>query len=1042
MSGPPPQVTSPVQGVAGTTLYEALGADGRPVPGPRVAVVAVVHGNEPVGDAVHGLLAAEVQFLAAGSVLAVRANLAAVEVNERHTSEGSDLNRLWDRATLVRLAASEESRLSYEERRVLALAPLLQECDAILDLHSTSRPADSFLVFRDDQRHAHIAAQLGVRHLVTGLFENAILSGGLCANVGLGPGERADRLGYTFEAGQHTAPGNGPRAWLVTQRLLFALGMWAHKPAPGDGHSEVFEVTERFRQAPHGAVPYRFVGYAGGEPGAGRHGALRQLHSFEEVQADEVLVRRGRNEVLRAHTPFTMLMPAPDTDPGTDLFYATQPRRGGLTGGEARSDAEARREAIAIERMLDLLADDEFARGGTWVAFDSRRLFDLCASVVGRVLRLPEGHPHRRLVVLGRGDAGGSESERRAGQRYRQAMRDAVAQGVPLERVQLLRGAPMTWLDTLTSRRMLDLTARRRLDHPNAPPIKMRVSLRQPHTTSLLVAGDLDAALRTGDSRDVRIALLVEAASVEPFGATARVRVVRAGMVSARPEVLAAAADVLSALRVEHRYIVRHGALRNEPGLRDLMLDDDSLVAAPDPERLEQLRGALVRTQLRLWCDQLRHELTEPVRLSTDLDLGRWLARTMAATGILDADALQSLAVRRDGSGWVADPSSVASTSERLRAAPAASPPLLMFGPPPSPSPPQPLHARSVVADDLERWVGWKRFVRGVQSVPDTRGKDLDLAFSGRVIRSKITRWFDEVRERGSDAPGEFMVLVAGDGLNPARDPVADTWEFVRGHRRVSVDPNLHYLRIQHAQGTHLSWMRDFLDGLAQRPEDAHSVSLLWEEEHGSTVNVVMVLQRHDDRTHEDPWSLAGWEALCCGVVLSDLGATGSSDYKVGLFTERLHGHPHCINQELLHFGRAHCEGLMSQAGTRVRSDRGVPPIAALEQGLVQQLARWIERVRVWRRTSRTAPRDLEARARWVARRLGLADARLSRALAREMGRDTDVLQTARELWRSVPAWPGEYLSAHPPTTPASPRGTTPSMPSGSTERRDRAGPV
>ncbi len=133
-----------------------------------------------------------------------------------------------------------------------------------------------------------------------------------------------------------------------------------------------------------------------------------------------------------------------------------------------RTDDEARCEATAIERMLDLLADDEFERGATWVAFDSRRLFDLCATIVGRTLRLDPGDPHRRITVMGRGDAAGHATRRRErarlGQRYREAMRTAIADGLPIERIQLLRGAPLAWLDALTSPGMLELMSRRRAD--------------------------------------------------------------------------------------------------------------------------------------------------------------------------------------------------------------------------------------------------------------------------------------------------------------------------------------------------------------------------------------------------------------------------------------------------------------------------------------------------------------------------------------------------------------------------------------------------
>ncbi len=738
------------------------------------------------------------------------------------------------------------------------------------------------------------------------------------------------------------------------------------------------------------------------------------------------MLRRGRSEVVRAQTPFTMLMPAPDTDPGTDLYYVAQPRHGGLAEGVPRTDDEARREGLALERMLDLLADDEFERGSTWVAFHPQRLFDLCASVVGRTLRLEPGHPHRCITVMGRGESGRDEAERRAGLRYRQSMRVAIAEGLPVERIQLLRGASLSWIDAITSDGLLELLGRRAerwgADYPG---LVMRVSTRQPHTASLLVAGDLEHAMEQGDTRHVRVALLIEAATVEPAGASARVQVVRSGFVSSRPEVVRAAHALLRQIRREHRYEVKHGALRHEPGLSGLVRGTDhALEVRDDPEDLLTLRRSLLRAQLRLWTDQLLHELTEPVPLAHDAALGRWLAQTMSSTGILDAEALRVLAVRPQGSGYVADPAHVLRLYERVHEGADEPEPGLGFdlgalrgaqrwmGDAPASSPPQPLLARDLDADSLERWVGWKRFVRGVQVVPGSRGKDMDLAFSASEVRRRVAEWFHAAIEFGAEAPGEVMVVIAGDGMNPVRDRLSDAWGLFEAHRRCVLDPNVHYLRIQHAQGTHLSWMKDFLHALHQRPPQGHSVSLQFEAEHGASVNVVLVLQR--DPEHPVPrrgWSLDGWDLRCCGVILSDLEASEDSR-QVAQFTDSLDGS--LVNQELLHFGRAHCEGLLKQAGVRVRADHGTPATEALEQCLVDQITRWIERVRLWQQTSQSAPRDVEGRGRWVARRLGLADARLARALAREMERDTPPRVAAVRLWDSVPPWPGAAFGEPP----------------------------
>src|SRR6186997_2341047 len=116
------RITTPVQGVTGTVLYEALDETGAPVAGPRVAVIGRIHGNEPVGDGVLARIAAEVQNrLVAGAVVAIRGNEKAAGEDLRHTAEGSDLNRMWDPVSLARIHAMPAAERSYEQARAVAL---------------------------------------------------------------------------------------------------------------------------------------------------------------------------------------------------------------------------------------------------------------------------------------------------------------------------------------------------------------------------------------------------------------------------------------------------------------------------------------------------------------------------------------------------------------------------------------------------------------------------------------------------------------------------------------------------------------------------------------------------------------------------------------------------------------------------------------------------------------------------------------------------------------------------------------------------------
>lgn len=965
------------RGVDGATLVRVVDANGRDVPGPRVALVGHTHGNEIVGGAALRRFHAQMDGrLRAGSVLLLLNNLEAMALNLRHTPAGRDMNRLWDRASLQRIAASPVEALCYEERRVAEVAPLLRTSDVLLDLHSTSRPSRPHLVFRDDLRHAELAGKLGVRLMVTGIHEGAILGGGVCPDLDLAPGERGARIGFTLEAGQHTNPENVEHAWGVVVRLLVALGMWDEAVAPVAPDFEVYEVIERFVQAPEGAAPYTFVDEVGGAE-AQRRGPSRRLESFEPVEADEVLLRRGASEVVRAEAPFTMLMPAPTAGPGEDLFYFCQRRHAALAL-RPQSDDAARLEAMAVERFLDLLTDDEGQRGATSVSFHARRTLDRCAELIGRVVRLPVGHPHRRLTVVGRGDDAVDETEARTGKRYQQAMARALAAGVPVDRVQLLRGASGAWL------RQLALP-----EGGHAP--RTFVSVRHPHTVSLLLAGDPDRAFAEGDFHHVAVALLVEAATVDPVDGEVRVRVNRAGLFGARPELVRVAMALVRSLQAEHGHLVADGALGPVAELAAWMDTDGGLRPATPPQ-LAALRRVVLQLQERTWRQSLRHEVTRPVQLASAAELGAWLARVMATTGILDAHALLRLVVRPEGDGWRVDPALLVSDAPRAE-----------VSAPPSPHdvPDQALDATDVDRDTLERWMGWKRFVREVQSVPGSRGRDLDLAFDGGSIRTTLCGWLDDARRLGAEEPGRWQVVIAGEGLSPRR-PGEELARLFDAHAAVVRDPNVRYQRIQHAQGTHLGWMKALVDDVARRPAHGEPVSVCWETEHGGTVNVMLLCRRMDPPALT-PWSLEGWEVVRCAVVVREADTTGEHDDAVALFAapDRRGG----VNHELLHFGRAYCEGLLRQAGRRIAGRPGPAIRVALDSAVVELVSRWVSHVR----DDRDELTSLSAgeRGREVARRLGLQDAWLADALASAVVGDGTATDAARRIWSEARAWAG-----------------------------------
>lgn len=986
----------------GVALYEAVDADGQPIPGPRVGLVGLTHGNEVVGGMLLDRLDREVEgLLVAGSILAVKSNLRAYALGRRYTPDGTDLNRLWDADTLRELDAIPPEERSYEQVRALSVAPLLQTCAAILDLHSTTRPTPHFLVMRDDQRHLMMAYRLRVDRMVTGIHESGLLGGGLCPDVGLRAGESSPRLGFTYEAGQHADPANVERAWEVAARMLDAHGLWRRSPPEPEAWTpEVFEVVDRVQQV-SGEPSYRFVGYIGGEPTVAGHSSRRVLASFEDVGAGEVVLRRGRSEMVRAQYDFTMLLPTPAAAPGEDLYCVAQRRETGLIlSGEVRSHEQAFREARAVERMLDVLHDDAFGRGETLVCFDSRMTLDLCAELVGRTLRMPLSHPHRRFTVVGRGDWGTGEAERRAGRSYRQAVRRVMAEGVPSERFQLLRGATFHWFRQLTgpaTRELMRLRAASIAPGAPAPTTRLYLSERQPHTVSVVAVGDLERAIRLGDTRHVRVCLLVEAATVRPTRGRAEVQVVRAGLFSSRPEILRAITRLIDDLRAEHRHIIQLPPLRDDSAFRRLLVEDGAIEPRADEESMLALREALGRVQVRRWQEALRPR-PQAERLESHEAIGRWVRNTVVRTGILDEHALRSIFLVPEEDGARVDPSGLEHLDARGGWLPTPHRPHAAI-------PPAPLLAVDVDADSLPRWLGWKRYLRTAQVIPHGRGRDVDLAVTAGRIRRRLADWYRRARQLAERSPGDVLVLVASDGAAPQSDGSRTAYDLNLAHLDLVRDPNVVYMRIQHAPGTHLEWLCQFAHAAAGRELGTAPLVFGWDAEHGASASVILVGVRQPGMP-SDLLSLDGWRLEAVATILAPSRSSVPNLPRVGMFTDRMEPGGQAPNEELLQFGRAHAARLLGQARDRTAERGGAPLGDAVDAAVCAQLTRWIRRARyAQQELMPSAPAGVDAESwalRWLGGHLGLVDRRLTRAVRRAaLSAEQDELLAAA-LWHSA----------------------------------------
>ncbi|GAB6854022.1 M14 family metallopeptidase [Asaia astilbis] len=132
------------------------------VPGPEIAVISLVHGNEFAGAiAVDRLLRADLRPLC-GTVRYVFANLEAFARFEPGNPTASrfvveDLNRVW---SADRLAARPGS---IEMERAQELLPIVQRSDLLLDLHSMLWESSPLFISPQTERSTALATMLSSR---------------------------------------------------------------------------------------------------------------------------------------------------------------------------------------------------------------------------------------------------------------------------------------------------------------------------------------------------------------------------------------------------------------------------------------------------------------------------------------------------------------------------------------------------------------------------------------------------------------------------------------------------------------------------------------------------------------------------------------------------------------------------------------------------------------------------------------------------------------------------------------------------------------
>ncbi|MFC0408603.1 M14 family metallopeptidase [Roseomonas elaeocarpi] len=266
-----------------------------PLPGPHVAVVALIHGNEIAGAAVlarwlHAGLRPE-----CGRLSLIFANLAAFArfdprdpIQSRYVDE--DMNRVWARQVL------EGPRRSEELRRARELLPLLLQVDVLLDLHSTLWPSAPLVLCGETARARSLALALGTPRDVVAdgghpegrrLLEHARFAD---------PDGKARAL--LAEGGQHWEPGTDTVLEQTATRLLTLCGQLP-APARPPPRGVAWQVTRR-------VVPRR-----------------RDFAFLRPFRGGDVIARRntlialdGEDEIRTPHDDCLLVLPGQAALPG------------------------------------------------------------------------------------------------------------------------------------------------------------------------------------------------------------------------------------------------------------------------------------------------------------------------------------------------------------------------------------------------------------------------------------------------------------------------------------------------------------------------------------------------------------------------------------------------------------------------------------------------------------------------------------------------------------------------------------------------------
>jgi predicted deacylase len=287
-----PDISPWLQGNTGVRGFTTIDS-GRP--GPHVAAVALIHGNELAGSIVLDALLREGVVIERGRLTLGFANLEAFArfdpaqpTTSRFVDE--DMNRLWHPTVL------DGTRHSAELDRARAMRPLIDTVDVLLDLHSMLWPSDPLTLSGPSARGRDLAVAIGHPDLV--VADPGHVSGPRLIDYAVftGPGSAAAAL---VEAGQHWEPATVVTTRAAMDGLLRCTGLRpGPRPSPAKRVAEVTTTVTAATSAFAFVRPFR-----GGEVIA-RRNTLIALDGTAEIRTphDDCMLVMPSLRPSRGHT--------------------------------------------------------------------------------------------------------------------------------------------------------------------------------------------------------------------------------------------------------------------------------------------------------------------------------------------------------------------------------------------------------------------------------------------------------------------------------------------------------------------------------------------------------------------------------------------------------------------------------------------------------------------------------------------------------------------------------------------------------------------